>query len=388
MIIKREAPLKVVDKGRNVGENQYIGLVDANGRSQIDAARIEVIAHSQLWNNFTVSQFPPSLDANLVPMILRRAADRVELELLQSETNLLNAEAGEIVLLGNLRHIVVGVVPGHQHPTVVADWTGDDAYSVPIHSNSVGPNKASMWSDMVRRNRPEIKYGVTELYGKGKGKGVIIAGSGPSLQSEYLSKLDHPDWDVIACNDAYRLMNSNADYFMMLEAEANPKWWSKINKKTKAIFSIYAHADAPKEKWNAKFWFAAWPPKLDMPSNQEFAHLGRLHEQLNVTISAFHLAYLMGYDPIVFAGCDFAYTNSEAHQDEAAKWRDLIYTYAETVNGGLVLTDAMWALMSKCHEAAAHFVTEKGVKVYNCTENGIMTGVECKKLVDVIGEAK
>lgn len=378
-------PFKINNKGRDIPEGHNLKLVDGKGAPACKHAVIEVVCHNRMLNDFTVCTFPPSFNPHLVPVALKRAGENIERDLIRVEYQMLDVEAGEVLNIQGVEHIVAGIIDGHEYPTVVSDWTNPKAMDVPLKMMHAGWNKDAMWSANVEFNRPNIKHGIKTLYDTVCDKGVIIAGSGPSLQTEQLKNIDTKKWDIIACNDAYRLLDGQAKYFFLLEAEANKKWWSKIGSKTTAILCIHSHPEAGTQPWNAKFWFTAQPYKDGVPANAELApELGALHEQLNCTMSAFHLAYMMGYKKIVFVGCDFAYTGGKSHVGEQAEYREVIYGNELDVNGGMVLTDKVLSLQARCHEAETYFLERAGVKVINCTEGGIMTGIACKPLAEVL----
>ena len=379
-----DAPLEVVNKGREVPSDHTIEIIDNKGKSLCQHARVEVVAHNKYFSNVSVAQFPPDMNPYVAAALLRKGARKIEEGVQNLENQHMDAEHGEIVILGGLEHIVAGIMPGAEHPTVVPDWTSPKALTTPLVSLYAGWDKSQMWSEAIETNRPHIKHGINTLLDSVKDKGVIIAGSGPSLQVEQLKGIDTKKWDIIACNDAYRALDGKAKYFMLCETEAKPEWWKNVDRKTTAILSINAHEDACKQDWNAKFWFAAYPPKPDVPANAEFAEsMGVVHEQLNVTMSALNLAYRMGYKRIVFVGCDFAYTGGESHVGEPATWRHVIYSNANDVTGGLVLTDKVLALQARCHEAAVYFLIRGGIDVVNCSK-GVMTGMPVKDLGEVL----
>lgn len=378
-----EKPFEIVAKDKEIPKGMTVEATNPDGKKVAQTATVELTFHNKMWNDFSVGWMPHDFDAHLLPMLLRRVADKVEIDLLQHRQEKISAERGEIVTLNDVEHIVVDVPPGHESPTLVADWTSPKVFEVPLLSASVGANKVAMWTGCIAANKPHMGHGIKELYGQGKGRKVIIAGSGPSLQVKRLKDLPH-DWDIIACNDAYRLLDGKPKYAFFMEAEANSKWWSKIGD-TECINSIYSHPAIAQQEWNTLYWFAAFPPKPGIPSNDELGDkFGKLHEQLNCTISAFHLAYLMGYETVAFVGCDFAYTDGKSHYQEPAEERQFIYSYAEAVGGGLVLTDKMLALQARCHEAAAYWMDKAGIKVFNCTEGGCMIGMKCKPLDEIL----
>jgi hypothetical protein len=138
--------------------------------------------------------------------------------------------------------------------------------------------------------------------------------------------------------------------------------------------------------WRDLYWYGLWPDMPGVPENQEIRKkYGTLQQQLNVTITALHFAYRAGYRRVAFVGCDFAFTGGFNHWSEPAiaepYWE---YSFAEQIGGGLVLTETMWAIEARCHEAAAYFMNRAGVEVVNCTGNGIMTGMPCAKLDEVL----
>lgn len=385
--------LEFIDKGREF-DAKALRLVDDNGTAISETNKIVITGHNDILTDFSINVFPHNFNRLLIPTYLRRVADKIEYEQMSMTIDSMNVNEGEIVEIPDgPKLIVVGNIPGMQHPAVVVDITDYKSFDAPLTMASAGPVKYGMWEACMKSNAQHIKHGVKELFGTKKGKRCIIAGSGPSLQVERLKK-GVPGWDIIACNDAYRLLDGNADYAFFMESEANPKWWSKIQRKTKLINCVYSHPDIAKQAWTRTYWFGTFPLRAALPSNDEIVKkAGALYEQMNCTASALYFAYLAGYSEIIFVGCDFAYTAGESHKGEPHSRRGFLYAMAEDVNGGQVLTDRMLAIQARCHEAMAYWLIKEGRKVYNCTEGGIMaagntepSSMLCKKLEDMIGE--
>jgi len=306
----------------------------------------------------------------------------------------MNVEIGEVFDWIGTRHIAIGCPIGTTVSGVVTDIAGNR--DIPLMVRSVSAGKRKLWRDNYAKNKPLITRGIKELFGKKKGKKCIIAGSGPSLQVDYLRNFKSDKWDIIACNDAYRLIGGDYAYF--IDGSDMPimdKWTSEIRGKTKAILSWFVRPQMAQKGWARTYWQGFWPRNLQSVADGNSAEnevviekCGGTSMMLNVTAVAFDFAFQAGYDEIVFVGCDFAYTNGESHYDEPATWKNSdIYYMADQMQGGLVLTNESLKLQSNMHEALAWFAKDAGRKVYNCTEGGIMFGdIECKTLKEVVEE--
>ena len=304
-------------------------------------------------------------------------------------------EVGEKIEWLGTEAIIVGCAPNTVVPALVLDITKN--IDLPIRTRSMGQNKDKMWSENIRANIAWMSHGINELAGKGNGKTCIIAGSGPSLQVDYLKALHRKDVDVIACNAAYKLLGGNAKYGMFLDGAHMPimdTWWSDVKPNSEAIMGDMVNPKAPKAGWSKIYWCGVLPRIPGVPENQGVVDkYGATALPLNVSFSALHIAYQMGYKKIIFAGCDFAYTNGYNHHGELAKhvpgkqrldW----YCISDSIQGGLTLTDEILQIQARMHEAGAWFLTRAGIEVINCTEGGSLMGIPCDKLQDCIGEVK
>jgi hypothetical protein len=307
-----------------------------------------------------------------------------------------NVEIGEVITWLGTRHIATGCPTGTNVSGVLSDIAGER--DIPIRVRSMGANKRDMWKANYRKNKHLMSHGIKELFGKKRGRCAIIAGSGPSLQVEYLRKFRSDKWDIIACNDAYRLIGGDYAYFIDgADMDVMDKWVSDVRGKTKAVLSWFVRPKTALAGWSKTYWQGFWPKNLET-DEQEVSQenlvaldkFGGTWMALNVTAVAFDFAFQCGYDTIVFVGCDFAYTNGQAHYGEPGTWNPVTtYKVAEQIGGGLTVTSEPLKLQSNMHEAMAWFARDAGRKVYNCTEGGIMCGdIECRKLEDVIREGK
>jgi len=308
----------------------------------------------------------------------------------------MKVEIGEVFEWLGTRHIATGCPRGTTVSGVLADINGKR--DIPLQVRSMGASKRKLWADNYKANKHLMTRGIKELFGKKKGKCCIIAGSGPSLQVDYLRNFKSDKWDVIACNDAYRLIGGDYAYF--IDGSDMPimdKWVSNVRGKTKAILSWFVRPQMAHKGWARTYWHGFWPRHLqtDVDGNCDenidvVDRLGGTWMALNVTAVAFDFAFQAGYDTIAFVGCDFAFTNGMTHYNEPAVWNDNFdYLVSEQMQGGLVLTRESLKMQANIHEALAWFGTDAGRKVYNCTEGGIMFGdIECKPLAEVIGDDK
>jgi hypothetical protein len=283
-------------------------------------------------------------------------------------------------------HVSIG--PSYRGLTVsiMPDITNPMIHEAPIAQSKIGSDKHGIWAQNIAANKKYMKNGVKGLWGTKKGKGAIIAGSGPSLQSEFLSTFSSKQWDIIACNDAYRLLEANAEYAAFLDAVCLPKWYSQIRSKTKAILSCFVNQEVPKQQWTRMYWYGMCPKMPDIPENTEMGEkLGWVQMAMNVTQAMMHFAYQCGYDRIVLVGCDFAYTGGYKHQGERLFHNKVTpFCVQHQVGGGIILTDEVLAMQARMHEAGAWFIQRKGVDVVNCTEGGILTGIRCMPLTEAI----
>ena len=212
-----------------------------------------------------------------------------------------------------------------------------------------------------------------------RGKPAILVGNGPSrLKHDAILKTIDTDAAVcIGVNGAIKAM-PRGSYFFCIEGRVVPEWLGDrppsdfiavlpsdmligdIRRKwmNACIYNLKRHL------WKEDEFTARWP------------HFMVLDSCKHAMMSAFHLAYQWGCDPIIFAGCDYSFpnpnmvhANSTGVGDETTSDRvDLV-----DINGEPVVTDAPYWVFARQMAAATLYVCESGRTVINATEGGIFT---------------
>ena len=234
------------------------------------------------------------------------------------------------------------------------------------------------------------KSSLIDLYEKARGgtgphegKPAFIVGSGPSLEKNghHLANLDPANGIVIAVNGAMKTL-PRFDYFCTVDWLGAPWWWTGQEEKIKQATAILNWGCAPeltKLPWGGVRFYAQMgntPPDLWMRS--VFPFLDDLDRGYTSTFTAFHLAVMMGCNPIVFVGCDYAYgTQERNHAGVDDKIPEKMHLLCEEdINGREIVTSAQMKVFCEHIKAASRFCAEAGCKIINASEEGILSSVD------------
>lgn len=188
--------------------------------------------------------------------------------------------------------------------------------------------------------------------------------------------------EVAVVNRAGRMV-SDPDYFVCVDAIADPDWWVGIDsKRTKLLTSPMANFELA-EKWtngNVGYVYLADMGAPDFPG---WAPLTAVDAGEVTSTAALAMLKLMGFENVVVVGHDFSWA-PEKNVAAARFYADgtpLGHTYMgkipqavipiETARG-IVHTTPWMSLAADAMAAFMRVLESSGVKVFNSTESGIL----------------
>ncbi len=242
-----------------------------------------------------------------------------------------------------------------------------------------------------------LGHGLELLKGKAKNKPALIVASGPSLSQDIETIKKHRNkFVVIAVDSVINILNQNdikPDIICGLDyQQVTLEKYSPIMKHDKACESIFVFEPAifyqiPKLFKNKiyKTEQNSFLELLDILPNYDVFPINA------VTHLAANVAYILGANPIVFVGQDWAYTKAAHHakgtilpQGLPEKLIWVKGNYEEKVPTDENLYSGL-AIMSEI----AKFLISNGIKVINATSGGAyIDNTEIKKLEDAAKEIK
>jgi hypothetical protein len=174
------------------------------------------------------------------------------------------------------------------------------------------------WKENIRKNIKYVNQKQTKKPTMFRHTNVpaYIIGAGPSLKRNY-KELENIENGIVIAQNASAQYVKKPDYFTAVDYEGRDHWWKDVDfSETMGIFSLKITPDIHKLNFKDKVFM--------LPTgNDQFCNLHTKHPKLDMvdhgdhtTYSAYHLAYLMGCNPIIFVGCDYAYTDNQMHIDE------------------------------------------------------------------------
>ena len=277
---------------------------------------------------------------------------------------------------------------------IVKDWWcqwGPDSY---MGSTFDWRYLSPVWAISFAKNLDAVTAagkGLRDLYsvergGKGphEGKPCYLVGSGPSLErtAPLLSKIE--DGIVIAVNGAAKML-PKFDYFFTVDWKGNPTWWKGNEDKMREAVGILSWSCVPR-LWQTEFkekrafgymGNCAW----DLWTRDIWPWMDDLDRGQTSMFSAFHLAALMGCNPIIFVGVDMSFTDGKMHAGANDKpWSAQEMFEVKDLRGVPVLTSGEFILYNQHLLGASYWCSIHGVEVVNATDAGIF--------YDVLGNVK
>ena len=241
-------------------------------------------------------------------------------------------------------------------------------------------------------------HGVNALDGTGKGKIMVICGSGRSIvkTAPLIPKWDD-DLIVVAINGALKAMPpGSVDIYFTLDWLSNREWWSGMDVEAmhpgiKGVLGLPTPGELA-SMFSERYYFpanyfAAEPEKSAAFSAQH----GFLAECELATHSAMHLAYRMGCSAVVLLGHDFACTDLWYHWDEKLeKKHSLNVEFKMCLDMNDKATCVNDNLVKNSHIVActAQMMAEEGIEVWNSTEEGILAIEKCAPLDQALNEIR
>lgn len=227
------------------------------------------------------------------------------------------------------------------------------------------------------------------------GQPAYLVGSGPSLDwnKKHIDRVKNGV--VIAVNGASSML-SHFDIFLSLDWKGADWWWKGQEEKFQDVIGVLcwgANPDLFKLPYkemrvfgqSGKCWWDDWARDL-------WPWIVDLDRGFTGTFSAFHLATLMGCNPIVFVGCDSALgDNKEMHLGQ----NDLPPESAQMMkaldlNNREVYTTGNYMLQNQHLIGGTFWARQHGLRVINASERGMLYTtnglVEQMKLSDVVDE--
>ena len=256
------------------------------------------------------------------------------------------------------------------------------------------------WYNNMVRNRPYVESGTCIQPDRFKGRPVIIAGAGPSLERQ-VDVLNNCDVPVIMTNRAVKVLKPKQGFYMSIDFKGETEWYEDVDvENVEAIFDLMTAAKSVAQPWKERRWFrqtysaglanktgAQWYPKLPL-----------LDPGHCVAYAALGLALWWGADPIIFVGEDFSFgKNQTMHAGEGAN--SVISAHpmrkVRDINGEETITDALF--FGACSHVLASVTLssiyggmwkEHVPRFINCTEGGIFTIPNIAPLVDTLETCK
>lgn len=205
-------------------------------------------------------------------------------------------------------------------------------------------NFEEIWFTNILKNIPNLKKSssVTSLFRRAEKLPVMIISAGPSLRNSLASiKKARPYCVTIAADTALLPLYEagiSPDIVYSLDSQIhNLSDFSMIDRKylsgIRLVYDIVAHPSLPSYFEGSRI-YAANTSHLDIgPDDKPFMvknafsgwiettagiRLGDIETGGSVSTSAFHLAYLLGGDPILLVGQDLAYTYQTTHSSSTS----------------------------------------------------------------------
>ena len=225
------------------------------------------------------------------------------------------------------------------------------------------------------------------LEGKHKGKPCFILGCGYSVNLVDLSKLDK--YVTIGVN---RIVYSYfPTYWIFIDHPIVKEFGSKIDLKVIGSQIVC---------WEQARFTTHGAMVFHTHKNRRANILDPKSEGLQfgntTSFAALHLAYLMGCNPIAFIGLDLCYVNGYLHFYDVDKqklkespFKDKAVSRSmvkREINGKVYWTRNDMMRMERNISAACKFLMAKGIDIYNCSEQSMLSVVPKKPLDYVLSK--
>jgi hypothetical protein len=174
------------------------------------------------------------------------------------------------------------------------------------------------WKVNVRKNIKWVnkhqKHKVSHL--KHEGEPAYIIGSGPSLKYNY-KELARIKRGVIIAQNASAQLVKNPDYYTAMDYECRDWWWEGVDfSKTFGVLGLKVSSKVHKLNFKDKVFMLPTGSDQFCNAHTNNPKLDMVDHGCHTTYSAFCLAFMMGCNPIVFVGCDYAFTDDNVHINE------------------------------------------------------------------------
>ena len=256
-------------------------------------------------------------------------------------------------------------------------------------ASSDGAAKYGNWKQTVAANLPQIVHSWGDEPGC---ENIVICGSGPSLRNNWgeLLKLDFSKTQVWAANEAYQFLAKRGvpvDCFFCIDATSPVRWVEGFDHdETTLVAAPFVNPAIAAADWHKRVWF-------NLAGNGFYPNLIRHHRPNLVEIDAtrgvgsamIESTWMKGVKRVVICGADFCYKVDEEKKEvwrsvdsclNQEQWREFMGKWAHyvmrTPDGKPTASYVHLALESGAMFGAAQCLWEKGVRVINATEGGIL----------------
>jgi hypothetical protein len=264
-----------------------------------------------------------------------------------------------------------------------------------VQASSLAAQQKLLLSN-VERVRPYLYDGpnVSVFSGCFDGVPAIIAAAGPSLSDVLPILANVKDQAVIFCVgtalQALQQHNVNPDFVVVIEADSRViRQFEGVKNYPPLIAFPTASPDLTLSYPGTVIW--AFPDGIEeLILEAEKLRLTTVSSGGSVTTAALSIAGLMGCNPIIFVGCDFAYVKGRTHASgtiydgERVSSTSTFMRYTEAVGGGSIQTSVSWDIFRKWVE---RYISEhSSVQFYNASMGARISGTVEKNLHDLIHE--
>lgn len=243
-------------------------------------------------------------------------------------------------------------------------------------------------------HKPFMEKGINQLKDKHKGQRMIVVGSGRSIvkhnHADVLRELKRSGDVVITINGAIMLLDpSLIDYHFVYDFSAKKEWTE--GRSTRFVTAICA-ASSPKhisDHFDDRYYFGDFRTLKPELADEHYEKIGELEGSCVSTYSVLHLAWQMGIREVVLIGHDFAWTDNwyQAYErwpmDMCEKLKGFIH---QDLNGYPTITDEKLSKNAHLVHASSIFCEEDGMRIINCSEEGILGLSRQARLVDYLKE--
>lgn len=249
------------------------------------------------------------------------------------------------------------------------------------------------WEKNYEANRKHIETSERMDYASWAEEPVFIIGAGPSLEknAEHLAKVRNGR--ILALNGAIARA-PKCDYFMSLDEKGDPAWFEGVDVTgIHGIFSYHCSPEVVERPWLKRTFttnFLSYP--LQERVKKDFPNMIQLDSGMHTGFAAFHFTFLMGANPIIFAGMDYSWEDAMhcvRHEHGETEESSGGLTQAQDINGQNVTTRFDYIKFVTYMRGAVGFLIPTGTRVINATEGGIFhldKFLEQRKLKGIIKE--